>query len=591
MALRLHSRLVALNVAAMGVILLLLGYFLATSLRASFEAEIEDQLLKSANLARTYIQMHTGSRDSVDLAESIADSLQVRVTIIAADGRVLGDSDLTRDAIAGVENHSDRPEVIQAREIGRGASIRWNATVGVPFIYVATIFDDGSVLRLAMPLGAVENLIGGLRWQLVLAMLVAIATALTFGYMVYAVVSRPLRRMADAFHELAAGNLNSEFPEVGDRDMGVMASSLNAMARSLRGKMEELQDDKMRTEAIVAAMSAGVVVFDREVRVVLANQSIRQLLDIHGDITGRLPMELVRHPSIDLAVREALRGSDVPPIDLMTGSGRILLAKAAPVRTLSGHAELVVMTFHDLTEVRRIERMRKDFIGNVSHEFKTPLTSIRGYAETLLNSELNSKERDPALTREFLGAIERNSVLLQALVDDLLVLARLEAELPVERQPVRIRELVEEHVQTRMPQIREKDIAVEVECPAIEIMADGSRLARAISNLLDNAIHYNRAGGHVRITGRVVSGGFALDIADTGVGIPQEHLARVFERFYRVEKSRSREAGGTGLGLAIAKHAVESQGGSTSVSSKVGTGSTFTIFLPAGHESPAATSA
>ncbi len=581
MTLRLHSRLVALNVVAMGIVLLLLGYFLATSLRARFETEIEDQLFKSANLARTYIRMHTGSQDPVGLAVAISDSLQVGVTIIAADGRVLGDSGLTREAIAAVENHNDLPEVIQAREIGRGTSIRRSSPLAAPFIYVATIADDGSVIRLAMPFAAVETLIGGLRRQLLLAFLFAIAMALAFGYMVYAVVSRPLRRMADASHQLAAGNLNYQIPEAGDRDLGSMASSLNAMARSLKGKIEELQDDKKRTETIIATMSAGVVVFDREARVVLANQSIRQLLDIHGDPTGRLPMELVRHPSIDMAVHDALRGSVVPAIDVMTSTGRVLLAKGAPVRTSSGDVELVVMTFHDLTEVRRIERMRKDFIGNVSHEFKTPLTSIRGYAETLLNSLSNSKESDPGLTREFLEAIERNSLLLQALVDDLLVLARLEAELPVERQPVKIRELVEEHVQARMPQLQERNISVEVECIATEIMADGSRLARAISNLLDNAIHYNRAGGTVRITGRMVSGAFALDIADSGTGIPQKDLARIFERFYRVDKSRSREAGGTGLGLAIARHAVESQGGSISVSSKVGTGSTFTIFLPA----------
>jgi two-component system phosphate regulon sensor histidine kinase PhoR len=324
-------------------------------------------------------------------------------------------------------------------------------------------------------------------------------------------------------------------------------------------------------------MSAGIVVFDRDARVVLANESIRKLLDIHGDPAGKMPMELVRHPGTEMAVREALRGADVPAVDLTTGGGRVLSAKAAPVRSLSGQTELAVVVFHDLTEIRRTETMRKDFIANVSHEFKTPLTSIRGYAETLIDSAAH----DPSHTREFLETIQRNATLLQSLVDDLLVLAQLESEPPVEKQPIVIRDLIEEQIRSRRHLLDDKQIRTVLECPPVEILADRGRLSRALSNLLDNAIHYNKTGGQIRITGRSTVAGFAVDIEDTGTGIPQGDLIRVFERFYRVEKSRTRESGGTGLGLAIAKHAVESQGGSVSVASKLGTGSTFTITLPA----------
>jgi two-component system phosphate regulon sensor histidine kinase PhoR len=383
--------------------------------------------------------------------------------------------------------------------------------------------------------------------------------------------------MAEASNSLAVGNLNVELPVVGDRDLAIMGSSLNAMARSLRRQMEELQGDKGRIEAIVAAMSAGIIVFDRDARVVLANESIRRLLDIHGEPAGKIPMELVRHPALELAVRDALRGTDVPAVDLTTGSGRVLSAKAAPVRSVSGQTTLAVVVFHDLTEIRRTETMRKDFIANVSHEFKTPLTSIRGYAETLVDTAAH----DPEHTREFLETIQRNATLLQSLVDDLLVLAQLESEPPVERQPILVRVLIEEQIRSRHPLLDDKKINVVVDCPSVEILADRGRLALAISNLLDNAIHYNKPGGHIRISGRVTNNGFAVDIEDTGSGIPQGDLVRVFERFYRVEKSRARESGGTGLGLAIARHAVESQGGTISVSSQLGKGSTFTITLPA----------
>jgi len=430
-------------------------------------------------------------------------------------------------------------------------------------------------------IGAVTVLLGYLigssvRWMLI-AMLVCMSMTLVFGYMAYVFVSRPLRRLAEASAELALGNLGSEMPVAGDRDLAVLSSSLNAMARSLQRKIEELQDDKQRMESIIAAMSAGIVVFDRQARVVLANKSIELLLDIQGESTGKMPMELVRHPAVGDAVRGSLEGAYVPALDLTTSAGKVLLAQATPVRGPSGQVDRVVVVFHDLTEIRRAEKMRKDFIANVSHEFKTPLTSIRGYAETLLSSA----PKDPGLMHEFLEAIERNSALLQALVDDLLVLARLESEAPVERQALNVRDLVDQQIQSRQHLLGEKGIEVQVDCPSLDILADRSRLTRAVSNLLDNAMHYNRPGGHVRISGRALDGGFALDIADSGIGIRREDLSRIFERFYRVEKSRTRESGGTGLGLAIARHAVESQGGTVSVNSKLGVGSTFTIFLPA----------
>jgi two-component system, OmpR family, phosphate regulon sensor histidine kinase PhoR len=574
--LRLHSRLVALNVVALGLTSLLLGYFLSGNLKTAFESEIESQLYKSATLAREYVRADSSRTKSPELAAKISKLLDVRVTFIADDGRVLADSEMTSAGLQEMENHSNRPEFIDARKSGRGASIRQSATLGARFIYVAVSLDEGSVLRLAMPLATAEALLSGLYWQLALAMFFGIALSLAFGYMVFVVVSRPLRRMAEASDRLAFGNLNAEIPIVGDRDLATVGSSLNAMARNLRLRMEQLEGDKHRTEGIIAAMSSGVVVFDRDARVVLANQSIQTLLDLHGDAARRIPMELVRHPSIERAVRTALDGSDTPAIEVTAGREKVLLATAAPVRALSGNVELVVVVFHDLTEVRRLEKMRKDFVANLSHEFKTPLTSIRGYAETLLSIDPS----DPAVAREFLEAIERNSTLLQTLVDDLLVLARLESELPVAKDRFSVRELIAQQIQARQHLLSSMNLDVDIDCLPIEIEADRARLARALSNLVDNAIHYNRAGGKVRIAASLASRQLRVDVVDTGDGIPPPDLVRVFERFYRVDKSRTRNSGGTGLGLAIARHAIESQGGTLSVTSKLGVGSTFTILLP-----------
>ncbi|HZI51334.1 MAG TPA: histidine kinase dimerization/phospho-acceptor domain-containing protein, partial [Terriglobia bacterium] len=461
---RLHSRLVALNVVALTVVTLLLGYFLGNQLKSTFEAEIENQLYRSASLAKDYIRVHSDA-DSVDLASAVSKLLDVRVTLMASDGRVLGDSQVAPPGLADMDNHSNRPEFVHARREGRGASIRRSATLGVSFIYVAVGLDDGSVLRLAMPLSSVDILLSGLRRHLALAMLVGVGVSLLFGYMVYAVVSRPLHKVAEASNQLAYGNLDSEMPVVGDSDLATVGSSLNAMARTLRRKMAELEADKHRTEAVIAAMSSGVVVFDHAARVVLANSSIQTLLELQGAAAGRLPMELVRHPSIESAVRMALEGKDPPAIELTTGRDRILLAKAAPVRALSGDVELAVMVFHDLTEIRRVERMRKDFVANASHEFKTPLTSIRGYAETLLSVEPGDRD----VAREFLEAINRNSILLQALVDDLLVLSSLESEVPPSKERFDLREAIEQQMQAKSHLSSAQNLQAVLECPVMEI--------------------------------------------------------------------------------------------------------------------------
>jgi two-component system phosphate regulon sensor histidine kinase PhoR len=246
------------------------------------------------------------------------------------------------------------------------------------------------------------------------------------------------------------------------------------------------------------------------------------------------------------------------------------------VPSVSGGIDSVVVVFHDLTDIRRTERMRRDFVANVSHEFKTPLTSIRGYAETLMSGAKD----DPKIASDFLKTIERNAQHLEALVSDLLTLARLEAEVPSTREDIPLRGIIEEEIAARKNVLRERNIGVVVECPSVEIQADRARLSTALSNLIDNAIHYNKPGGQITISAELHGGVLNLAVMDTGQGIPSEELPRIFERFYRVDKARTRDSGGTGLGLSIVKHAIESQGGTISVTSRIGAGSTFTIQLP-----------
>jgi two-component system, OmpR family, phosphate regulon sensor histidine kinase PhoR len=254
----------------------------------------------------------------------------------------------------------------------------------------------------------------------------------------------------------------------------------------------------------------------------------------------------------------------------------VLEANVAPVASALGTADSAVVVFHDLTNMKRTERMRRDFVANVSHEFKTPLTSIRGFAETLLTGAL----ADRKTATDFVRTIERNAQHLEALVSDLLTLARIESELPATKETVSIKAIVDEQVSGRRAVLAERDIRIFNECGITEVQADRGRLSTAISNLIDNAILYNKPGGEVRIADLADNGTFRLDIADTGEGIAPEELPRIFERFYRVDKARTRVSGGTGLGLSIVKHAIESQGGTIQVTSRIGSGSTFTIRLP-----------
>ncbi len=406
---------------------------------------------------------------------------------------------------------------------------------------------------------------------------IAITLTLIFGHLVRVFVTRPLHEISVAATQLAAGDLDQRLPIAGDEQIAALGTSLNTMAQNLNTKMRELQDGKQSLELILEAMGQGVMVLDRTGRVSLTNSAILKALGTDRNLAGRTPLEIFRKPELESAVRLVLNGEPVQVLEIMVGNNRILQANVAPVSNASGQVDSAVIVFHDLTDIRRTERMRRDFVANVSHEFKTPLTSIRGYAETLLSGAKD----DPQIAGDFLKTIERNAEHLEALVSDLLTLAKLEAEVPAVRDRIDLKVVVEEQISSRRKLLREREIQVCVECPAVEVQVDRSRLSTALSNLVDNAIHYNKPGGEIRISAEIQDSTLNLSVTDSGYGIPADELPRIFERFYRIDKARSRELGGTGLGLSIVKHAIESQGGTIGVTSRVGSGSTFTIRLPA----------
>jgi two-component system phosphate regulon sensor histidine kinase PhoR len=412
--------------------------------------------------------------------------------------------------------------------------------------------------------------------QLAFMILIAVTLAAILSYGVHVLILGPVREISYVSRKLAAGNLNERLPIAGDEEIAALGASLNTMAQVLGARMQALSDGKQQLELILEAMGQGVMVLDHDGRITFTNTALLKVLGTDRHLVGKTPLEVLRRPELETAVKAVLAGQPIQTLEIAAGQNRVLQANVAPVTNAAGAVNSAVAVFHDLTEIRRAERMRRDFVANVSHEFKTPLTSIRGYTETLLSGAKD----DPKIAADFLKTIERNAQHLEALVSDLLVLAKLEAELPATKDQFDLMTVIREQIAARKSVLANRDIQVSVECTDIHIQADRSRLTTALSNLIDNAIHYNRPNGQIRISAERQNGTLNLSVSDTGNGIPSEELHRIFERFYRVDKSRTRESGGTGLGLSIVKHAIESQGGTIDVTSKIGMGSTFTIHLP-----------
>jgi two-component system phosphate regulon sensor histidine kinase PhoR len=409
-----------------------------------------------------------------------------------------------------------------------------------------------------------------------LALVAGILLTLLVSYALKLRVASPLSDLASAILKIGEGDLQQRVTVKGDAEITQLLRSANLMTRNLSGTEKRLREAQGRVDSFVDAMTEGVILLDSGGRIVLANRAFSRMIGAERELSGKTTLDIFRNPQLETGIKAVLSGEAPKVVDIVPGPGRFAEAHIAGVPNLSGVVDSTVVVFHDVTEIRKTERMRRDFVGNVSHEFKTPLTAIRGYTETLLGGAL----QDPKLATEFLHIVERNARHLESLVSDLLTLASLEAELPASFETVNVRSLVEEQLAQREAAISERKIRVVNECPGAELYADRGRLGTALSNLIDNAIYYNRLSGEIRVSGVKENSSFLLSIADTGEGIPPADLQRIFERFYRVDKARTRDSGGTGLGLSIVKHAVESQGGSITVTSKLGVGSQFSIRLP-----------
>ena len=513
---------------------------------------------------------------------AVARSGGVRISLIDADGVVVADSDVTARGLAGLENHAHRPEVAAALAGRVGADERLSHTVGRSLLYVA-VPAPGGVLRVATDSAVVEAEVGALVRALATAGVVGLALAAGLAAAFAGLLTRRVHELQQVVRGIAAGNLSQRLPWRSGDELGAIAGAIDEMAEQLRRRLAQASDEQQRLRAVLQGMVEGVLVLDRGGRVILANPRLRELFGVWGTVEGRPPLEVIRRTDVEAALAEAARSREpvVRELHLAADGGRHLEMHAVRF-PVDGPLQGTVAVFHDVSEIHRLEDIRRDFVANVSHELRTPLTAIRGFAETLRGSEVSAEQR-----RQFLDVILRHADRLTALIEDLLELSRIEGGTrEVALEPTDAAALARGVMQDLKPRLDARRLRGELRSgSAPRALADRRALEQVLLNLLDNAIKYSEPGGKIEIAVSGSPAGVRIDVIDTGIGIPEADRARIFERFYRVEKARSRDLGGTALGLAIVKHLVQAQDGEVFVSSREGHGSTFSVRLPAAPES------
>jgi two-component system phosphate regulon sensor histidine kinase PhoR len=465
-------------------------------------------------------------------------------------------------------------------------AVRYDPVLRDTRLYAAApIVVDGrttAVVQVSVPHMWVQAMVNRLWSALGTALLLGAAAAWLLGVWRARALSAPVQTLAVTADRIAAGALDSRAAVTSRDEIGHLAGAFNAMAGQLRQKIDALREERAKLEAVVSSMSDAVVATDRAGRLLLLNGAARDLLGLRPDDVGRPAAEALGDHAVwralDLTAR---RGADTAEEFTLNGGpdlGRLLHLNATPLRGADGSAAGAVAVVRDVSALRRAERLRRDLTANVSHELRTPLTSIKGFTETLLAGALSDEET----SRRFLTIIDAEATRLMTLVDDLMALSRLESRaVPMALRPVRLDALLAEAAGTLRPQAAQHGVALRMpSVPETTVTGDADRLIQVFSNLIDNAIKFTPEGGWVEVSLRDDGTDAVASVSDSGLGIPPDDLPRVFDRFYRVERSRSREAGGTGLGLAIAKHIVESHGGRITVTSRPGHGSTFTVALP-----------
>ncbi|MGD9123937.1 MAG: ATP-binding protein [Desulfarculaceae bacterium] len=569
--------------------LVFVGVILHKSLHDQMIKQTEDSLRQVLLLAEQVISDRwpgvNSFREIDELADHVGQRVGLRVTLIDQNGLVLGDSEVPFADLETLDNHGGRPEVKQVKSGKSGSSVRFSSTLGLDLLYVATMVNQPDlprlVVRLAMPLATVEETLAQIRSLIIGAIFLGALLSTGVAYLVARGISRPVRALTATASSIASGDLSRRFRRYPPHEIGKLGRAFDAMADSLQEKIEAITEARDRLHTILASMVEGVLVTDHDGRIIMANEALMVMLELKEDPAGHMPSEIFRNADLVEAMREARQ------------SGVLVQREIRTLHPKERHLDLTVARFsgegvpggcvavlHDITERKRVEQIRRDFVANVSHELRTPLTAIRGSVETLLGGALDS----PKDALRFTEMIQRQAARLQTLAQDLLELAKIESgQATFQGDEVSVPDLAENTTSavSEIAKQRQVDLQVDLSEAPPAFKADRHQVEQALLNLLDNAVKYTDAGGKVTLKISKAEDDLIIAVSDTGVGIAPQHLPRIFERFYRVDKDRSRELGGSGLGLAIVKHVAQAHGGRVDVESRPGRGSTFQFIIPA----------
>jgi two-component system phosphate regulon sensor histidine kinase PhoR len=568
------------------VALTAITWFASNTLREFYLHQTAADLEERAYLLREQIisllsPMEPAVIDAI--SKELGQVSETRITVILPNGVVIGDS---RETPQFMDNHAGREEVVEALAGRVGRSIRYSDTLHQRMMYVAVPVKSGdgiqAVVRTALAVTALEESLRSIRLQIALGGLVIALLAAGVSYYVSRRITEPIEKIRKGAEHFSAGDLSHRLPAPETEEMASLSEALNNMAAQLDDRMKTVVSQRNELEAVLASMIEGVVAVDMEERIISMNQAAGRMFECDpARSQGRNLQEVIRNLALQRFVVRALSSETSISDDfvLYRGEERILNIHSTPLYDAQEQIG-TLLVINDVTQLRHLEHVRSDFVANVSHEIKTPLTAIKGFVETLQQSEVE----DPEERARFLGIILKHVDRLNAILEDLLTLSRIEREgvhTDVKRRDTAILEVVQTAVQVCQPRADARGIEFRINCPEeIQARVDATLLEQALVNLIDNAVKYSGNGSSVWIDIDRSDSQIQIHIRDEGPGIPQRHLPRLFERFYRADKARSRKLGGTGLGLAIVKHIVQVHGGHVTVESALGKGSTFTLYLP-----------
>lgn len=586
MRLGVRSKLFLVTLGLLTVSMVAADAYLSAALGADLTARVQADLLIRLSFVEREASSVTASLEDCAAWDHLADDLgrrgEVRVSIIRQDGRLLGDSELELAELERVDSHAGRPEITEALALRQGAATRWSRTVQQRMMYVAAPFTRAGsvagVVRLAKPLTEVDEALAHGRRGILTSTGIALALATLLLLLASHWMSGRVRWLTEAARRMAAGALELRTRATGQDELAELGRALDGLAASLQEALHSVRAERDLRDRVLEGMHEGVLLLDEDGRIALANTALRSALRLEAEVVGRTPLEVVRNAALERLLAEAslAQGPISGELELDELEPRRLLVHAAALREPPKGVLAVVV---DITALRRLETLRRDFVANVSHELRTPVSAVQAAAETLRRT----LETQPEAAADFVEIIERNASRLRLLIDDLLDLSRIESQkFKLELQTVSVHEAARRVMAQSLGRATSAgvDLCSTIGADAPAVRADERALEQVLGNLVDNALKYCPRGASVLLRVERSDGGLRVVVEDTGPGIERRHLARLFERFYRVDGGRSRELGGTGLGLAIVKHLVEAMQGQVGVESILGEGSRFSFTLP-----------